>query len=30
MGLAECLVSILARNLSLSSKLDVIFSKVGG
>lgn len=30
MGLAECLVSILARNLSLSSKQDVIFSKVGG
>lgn len=30
MDLAECLVSILARNLSLSSKQDVIFSKVGG
>lgn len=30
MGLAECLVSILARNSSLSSKQDVIFSKVGG
>lgn len=30
MSLAECLVSIPARNLSLSSKQDVIFSEVGG